>query len=76
MSLQRGDGRLQVVALLARHAELIPLDLALDTLRAFGLDELVDLASLLVGNPDVEGDYLAGRPLGRFSGGATLTPRR
>ena len=58
-SLQRGDDRLQVVALLARHPELVALGLGLDALEAEALDELVELLGLVGGDAGGERDDLA-----------------
>src|SRR5262249_50175969 len=55
-----------VVALLARDAELVALDLVLDTLQAQTLQELADVAPLLRADADVERDRLAHRSLRRF----------
>src|SRR5215218_9444428 len=48
------DRGLEVVLLLAAHAELLTLDLVGDALEAESLDELADLAGLHVGDPDVQ----------------------
>ena len=45
--LQGGDDRLQVVALLARDADLVALGLGLDALEAEVLDRLVDLLGVV-----------------------------
>src|SRR2546423_812189 len=59
------DRGLEVVPLLAAHAELLPLHLMGDALEAESLDELADLAGLHVGDPDVQGRGLADGSLGR-----------
>ena len=43
LRLHQGDHCLEVVALLARHAQLIALDLGLDTLRTLVADELLEI---------------------------------
>src|SRR5262249_61510378 len=59
-----GDGGLEVVLLLAVHAELLALDLVGDALEAEALDELADLAGLGVGDADVHGRGLGRGALG------------
>ena len=63
---QLPDRGLQVVALLALHAQLVALHLVAHALEAEPLHELADLARLVVGDADVEGDGLAHRALGRL----------
>ena len=57
--LERGDHRLQVVALLAGDPQLIALRLVLDALEAEALDELAELAGLVAEMPACERDRLA-----------------
>src|SRR4051812_24654197 len=52
---ERLDG-LEVVALLARHPQLVALDLGLDTLGALVADQLGDLLGVLGGDPLLERD--------------------
>ena len=61
---QLRDDVLQVVALLAADAQLVTLGLALDTLEPEILDELVELARLVGGDPRIELGRLAHRASG------------
>src|SRR5918998_2455592 len=65
---QRLD-RLQVVAALAAHPQLLALDLGLDVLRALVPDQLGDLLGVLGGDPFLG----AGGDLVELAGGARLT---
>src|SRR3954452_20769236 len=51
LGLDQGLHRLQVVAALAAHPELVTLDLCLDPLRALVADELGDLLGVLLADP-------------------------
>src|SRR5690606_29166310 len=51
LRLQQADDLLQVVAALARHAQLVALDLALDALRALVADDLADLLRVVLIDP-------------------------
>src|SRR3954447_21550176 len=57
--LEVGDDRLQVVALLADHPELVALGLALDALEAEALDVLVQLPGLVAGDAGLQRRALA-----------------
>ena len=64
MVAHRRDRRLEVVALLAAHPELVPLHLVLDALEVELLEELPDLARLVGRDAHAQGDRLAHRSLG------------
>src|SRR4051794_27947141 len=65
-ALEQGDHRLQVVAALARNAQLVTGDLCLDRLRALVTNDLRDLLRVLLREPLLEGRldpvFLAGGP--------------
>ena len=63
---ERGDRGLEVVALLARHPQLLALHLVLHALEPEALDELADLAGLVGGDADVQRRGLAHAALRRF----------
>jgi len=66
LRLARSDDRLQVVALLPAHPQLIPLGLRADAFETEVLDELVDLLGVIGGDAGLDGQLLPGGATGRL----------
>src|SRR6202012_1134191 len=67
LALEQGDDRLQVVLLLGRDPQLVPLDLRLDALGALVPDDLAKLLGVVLGDAFLEADgqpVLLARQLG------------
>src|SRR6201992_2205588 len=67
LALEQGDDRLQVVLLLGRDPQLVPLDLRLDALGDFVPDDLARLLGVVLGDAFLEADgqpVLLARQLG------------